>query len=142
MLPASAATNYAHLSVDDLPAFLRKLEAIDASPLVKGAAMLALWTANRPGVTRTLRWDEVDLEGALWTIEKGREDMKRGYAHLTPLPRQAVTLLREVHRMTGTFDYVFIGRNDPMKPLSDGAVNGLLKRMATVASRPRTASVI
>jgi len=129
VLPASAATNYAHLSVDDLPAFLRKLESIDASPLVKGAAMLALWTANRPGVTRTLRWDEVDLEGALWTIEKGREDMKRGYAHLTPLPRQAVTLLREVHRMTGTFDYVFIGRNDPMKPLSDGAVNGLLKRM-------------
>ena len=129
VLPASAATNYAHLSVDDLPAFLRKLESIDASKLVKGAAMMALWTANRPGVTRTLRWDEVDLDGALWTIKKGREDMKRGYAHLTPLPNQAVTLLREVHQITGTFDYVFIGRNDPMKPLSDGAVNGLLKRM-------------
>jgi integrase len=129
VLPASAATNYAHLSVDDLPAFLRKLDSIDASPLVKGAAMMALWTANRPGVTRTLRWDEVDLDGALWTIPKGREGMKRGYAHLTPLPRQAVTLLREVHRSTGTFAYVFIGRNDPMKPLSDGAVNGLLKRM-------------
>jgi len=76
-----------------------------------------------------LRWDEVDLDGALWTIQKGREGMKRGYAHLTPLPRQAVAMMRDVQRVTGTFDYVFIGRNDPMKPLSDGAVNGLLKRM-------------
>jgi integrase len=55
--------------------------------------------------------------------------MKRGYSHLTPLPNQAVALLRDIQQLTGTFDYVFIGRNDPMKPLSDGAVNGLLKRM-------------
>lgn len=129
VLPSHGGKNYAHLQVDELPGFLSKLDAIDASPLVKGAAMMALWTANRPGVTRTLRWDEVDLENAMWTIRSGREGMKRGYSHFTPLPTQAVTLLREIHRLTGTFDYVFIGRNDPMKPLSDGAVNGLLKRM-------------
>lgn len=129
VLPNQSARNYAHLKVDELPDFLRKLDAIDASPLVKGAAMMALWTANRPGVTRTLRWDEVDLENALWTIRSGREGMKRGYSHLTPLPTQAVALLRDIQQLTLTFDYVFIGRNDPMKPLSDGAVNGLLKRM-------------
>lgn len=129
VLPSHAGRNYAHLQVDELPDFLRKLDAIDASPLVKGAAMMALWTANRPGVTRTLRWDEVDLENALWTIRSGREGMKRGYSHLTPLPTQAVALLRGIEQLTGTFDYVFVGRNDPMKPLSDGAVNGLLKRM-------------
>ena len=89
----------------------------------------ALWTANRPGVTRTLRWSELDLDQALWTIGKGREGMKRGYAHLTPLPNQAVAMLREIHKLTGTFEYVFIGRNDPGKPLSDGAVNMLLKRL-------------
>ena len=129
VLPASAAQNYAHLNVDELPVLLRKLDEIDASPLVKGAAMMALWTANRPGVTRSLRWGELDLDAALWTIPRGREGMKRGYAHLTPLPHQAVTMLRDVHRISGTFEYVFIGRNDPSKPLSDGAVNGLLKRM-------------
>ena len=128
-LPMKAATNYAHLQLDELPEFLRKLSKIDASPLVKGAAMLSLWTANRPGVTRTLRWDELNLDDALWTIPKGREGMKRGYSHLTPLPHQAVSMLREVHRLTGTFEYVFINRNDPRKPLSDGAVNGLLKRL-------------
>ncbi|MEZ5442729.1 MAG: hypothetical protein R3F15_14755 [Lysobacterales bacterium] len=55
--------------------------------------------------------------------------MKRGYAHLTPLPRQAVALLRELQPVTGYYQHVFIGRNDPMKPISDGSVNMLLKRL-------------
>ena len=78
---------------------------------------------------RTLRWKELDLDDALWTIEKGREGMKRGYRHLTPLPRQAVALLRRIHGMTGTFEFVFIGRNNPRTPMSDGAINGMFKTM-------------
>lgn len=123
------AKNHAHLEAAELPAFLRDLDAYQGSYLVKACARLSLWTANRPGVTRTLRWSEVDLDGALWTIERGREGMKRGYYHLTPLPTQAVALLCEVHKLTGTFEYVFAGRNDPMKPLSDGAVNVMLKKI-------------
>lgn len=129
VLPSGKGNNYAHLALAELPELLRKLEGFDASPLVKGAAMLALWTANRPGVTRTLRWKELDLDEATWTIGRDREGMKRGYSHLTPLPRQAVEMLREIHAITGTFEYVFIGRNDPRKPLSDGAVNAMLKRL-------------
>ena len=87
------------------------------------------WTANRPGVTRTLRWDELDLDAGLWTINKGRDLMKRGYAHVTPLPTQAVAMLRELHRITGGYDYVFVGRNDTSKPISDGTVAGMLKTL-------------
>ena len=121
--------NHAHLTLNDLPAFLRALDAYQGSPLTRAATRLALWTANRPGVTRTLRWSELDLDQALWTIPKGREGMKRGYSHLTPLPRQAVELLREIHKATGTYEYVFIGRNDPRKPMSDGAINTALKSL-------------
>lgn len=121
--------NYPHLLIAELPALLAALDRHDGSKIVKGCAWLALWTANRPGVTRTLRWSELNLDDALWTIEKGREGMKRGYSHLTPLPRQAVEMLRDLHQVTGSFEYVFIGRNDPSKSLSDGAVNGLLKTL-------------
>ncbi len=123
------ARSYAHLAIDELPEFVRALEAYDGSVLVKACAKLALWTANRPGVTRTLRWSELDLDAGIWTIGKGREGMKRGYFHLTPLPKQAVALLREIELITGSFEYVFIGRNDPMKPLSDGATAGMIKRI-------------
>jgi len=121
--------NFAHLPITDLPEFLSALEADTGSPLVKYCAMLALWTANRPGVTRTLKWSELDLEAGVWTIERNREGMKRGYFHVTPLPRQAVEMLREVRQLTGTFEYVFVGRNDPRQPISDGAVAGMFKRI-------------
>lgn len=121
--------NYPHLGPKDLQEFLLKLDAFKASTLVKGAAMMLLWTACRPGVTRTLRWSELDLENADWKIPRGRAGMKRGYAHVSPLPRQAVAMLRETYKTSGTFEYVFIGRNNPRKPLSDGAINVLLKRL-------------
>lgn len=121
--------NYPHLQVDELPGLLRALDAYEGSMLVKACARLSLWSANRPGVTRTLRWSELDLDAAVWTIDKGREGMKLGYYHLTPLPTQAVKMLREVQRVTGHLEYVFTGRNDPSKPLSDGAVNIMLKRI-------------
>ena len=125
--PAPAVENHAHLTVDQLPAFLRALDAYAGSPLTRAAIWLALWTANRPGVTRTLRWAELDLEDALWTIEPGREGMKRGYRHLTPLPRQAVAALRDLHELTGSFEFVFVGRNNPREPMSDGAIARALK---------------
>ncbi len=121
--------HYAHLELDELPGFLRALEAYEGSALVKACTWLSLWTANRPGVTRSLRWDELDLDAGLWTIRRGREGMKRGYFHMTPLPTQAVATLRDLRRVTGNFDYVFIGRNDPSRPLSDGAISGMFKRI-------------
>lgn len=127
--PGPEKQPYAHLQVEELPGFLRALDAYDGSELVKACAKMALWTANRPGVTRTLRWDELDLDAALWTIRKGREGMKRGYFHLTPLPTQAVAMLRDIQARSGHFEYVFFGRNEPSKPLSDGAIAGMFRRI-------------
>ena len=126
-LPAPASQNYAHLSLGELPDFLRALEGYEGSTLVKYCAKLALWTANRPGVTRSVKWSELDLEAGIWTIPKGREGMKRGYFHVVPLPTQSVEMLESLKPISGHFEYVFIGRNDPKKPLSDGAVAGMLK---------------
>ncbi|GAB2590376.1 tyrosine-type recombinase/integrase [Dyella jejuensis] len=120
---------YPHIAFEELPAFLLALKNVKASPLVKCATYLALWTANRPGVTRTIRWSEIDLEKGLWTIKKGRDEMKLGYRHVTPLSSQAVAALHQIHKVTGTFEHVFIGRNDPSKPMSDTAVGQMLKRM-------------
>jgi integrase len=127
--PAPEPKNYAHLELGELPELLRALDGYSGSLLTVGAIRLALWTANRPGVTRTLKWDELDLDNAVWTIKKGREGMKKGYSHLTPLPRQAVAMLRDLHKISGTFEHVFIGRGDPLQPMSNMAVNKALEKM-------------
>ena len=123
------AANHPH--VTDTAELRKLLRAIHGYPnaITKGCALLGLWTANRPGVTRTLRWDEVDLDAGVWSIPKGRDLMKRGYAHAVPLPKQAVAMLRELHKTTGTYEYVFVGRNDPDKPISDGAIAAMLKKL-------------
>jgi len=124
-----AARNYPHIEKEELPVFLAQLDRTSSAIAVKGCLMLAIWLGHRPGVTRTLKWSELDLDAGVWEIAKGRVLMKRGYRATTPLPVQAVSMLRELREVTGSFQHVFIGRNDPGKPLSDGAVNGLIKRM-------------
>jgi len=48
--------------------------------------------------------------------------------HLVPLATQAVTILHDLHALTGRGRQVFPGR-DPQKPMSDAAVNAALRRM-------------
>ncbi|NII11766.1 integrase arm-type DNA-binding domain-containing protein [Oleiagrimonas sp. C23AA] len=127
--PAPQTNHHAHLTLKELPDFLSKLDAYPDTSIPKAACKLALWTANRPGVTRTLLWSELDLDEGLWAIPKDRPGMKRGYAHVTPLPRQAIAMLRDLHAFTGHSVYVFPGRNDPRKPLSDGGVNVMLRKI-------------
>lgn len=128
-MPAPQPQNRAHISAAELPAFLAALEAYPGSQLTKTCTWLLLWTANRPGVARTLRWDELDLDAALWTIQKGREGMKLGYAHVTPLPRQAVAAMRALAPISGRYEFVFPGRKDPGTPMSDGAIASMLKAL-------------
>lgn len=49
--------------------------------------------------------------------------------HLVPLSTQALDLLNELKMMTGHYRYVFPGRNDPNKPMSEASINQVIKRI-------------
>ena len=49
--------------------------------------------------------------------------------HLVPLSTQALDLLHELKTMTGNYRYVFPGRNDPNKPMSEASINQVIKRL-------------
>ena len=48
-------------------------------------------------------------------------------SHLVPLSTQALDLLNELKIMTGSYRYVFPGRNDPNKPMSEASINQVIK---------------
>ena len=52
---------------------------------------------------------------ALWRIPAER--MKKRKEHVTPLPEQAVAMLRALHGITGRHAHVFPGRDDRTKPM-------------------------
>jgi hypothetical protein len=98
--------------------------ALDTTFAAGKAVRLALWTANRPA-SRAPFDGTTDLKRYL----DDRERAEGSAEHLTPLPTQAVQMLRDIQPITGHLEHVFTGRNDPRQPISDGAVAGMFKRI-------------
>ena len=73
-----------------------------------------------------MRWDEIDLDNAIWSLPAGR--MKAGRPHRVPLSARAVAILRKLERSKGDGEFVFAG-HAPGKPLSNMAMDMLLRRM-------------
>lgn len=104
---------------------LRKRESTAARALE-----LVILTAARSGEVFGMRWGEVDLDGALWSVPPQR--MKAGKEHRVPLSPAAVTLLRFMlpspEARPAPDALVFPGERRG-KPLSGMAMLMLLRRM-------------
>ena len=64
-----------------------------------GIIRLMLLTGQRRGEVAGMRWEELDLEAALWSLPGERT--KNGRPHTVPLSRSATELLRAVKRRAG-----------------------------------------
>ncbi|MFC0226327.1 tyrosine-type recombinase/integrase [Serratia aquatilis] len=119
--------HYPHLTVGEIPEFLNTLASYSGSMLVKLAMRLLILTGTRPGELRQAEWAEIDLDNALWEIPAVRMKMRR--PHLVPLPTQAIEILRQIQPITGRYQYVFPGRIQLSKPISEMTLNVLIRRI-------------
>jgi integrase len=130
--------HHAAFKGDELGDFLVKLMAYDregGEPETRMALQLTLLTAARTMETLGAEWSEFegwqsDKTAALWRLPKER--MKAGDPHMVPLTRQAVAVLRELHKLTGEGRYLFpTGRSTPgrVKTMSNNAMLFALYRM-------------
>lgn len=126
-LDVHQSNHFPFLKADEIPDFLRALDGYTGSRLVLIATKLLMITGVRTIELRAALWSEFDLDNAIWEIPAERMKMRR--AHLVPLSIQALDLLNELKIMTGNYRYVFPGRNDPNKPMSEAAINQLIKRL-------------
>ena len=110
---------------------LRAMPVYKGGTIVRTALQLAPLVYQRPGNLREMEWAELDLDAALWTIpsmkmKRTKAEKEQGAAHVVPLPTQAVTLLRELHPITGHGRYVFPGERSHDRPISDNSVRSAL----------------
>lgn len=117
--------HYPFLMADELPAFIKALDSYSGSIITKLATQLLMLTGTRTIELRAARWEEFDLENAMWEVPAERMKMKR--PHLVPLSTQAVEILRQLETLTRRYQLVFPGRNDASKPMSEGSINKVLK---------------
>jgi integrase len=106
---------------------LRAIDGYEGQVLTKLAMQLAPHVFVRPGELRHAEWEEVDLEGALWTIPATKMKMRK--VHLVPLSRQSVAILRLVYAITGPSGYVFPSIRTSKRPMSENTINAGLRRL-------------
>lgn len=106
---------------------LRAIDGFKGTFHVKCALKLAPMLFVRPGELRQMEWAEIDPDGAQWNIPA--EKMKMKQAHIVPLCKQAVAILKELHPLTGFGRYVFPCHRSPLRPMTNNAINAALRRM-------------
>ena len=91
--------NTKHMSAILEPAqageLMRAIHDYSGQPVTRAALLLSALLFQRPGNMQAMQWNELDLDGRVWTIPATK--MKRtvygklnGRPHLVPLPPQAV----------------------------------------------------
>ena len=120
-------THHAALTLDQLPDFLQRLEAVSAGPETKAAMEMLILTASRSGEVRGMCWSEVELDAKLWRVPAVR--MKMDSDHLVPLSSQALAVLERMRPLTGTGTLVFPSPSRQRTPLTANALLMALRRM-------------
>ncbi len=142
MAGAVASSNRVHrpaLELKRLPELLHRIDGYTGRPMTRLAVELTLLIFIRSSELRFARWSEIDFETAMWTIPAEREVIegvkhsqrgsKMRTPHLVPLSRQALDILKQVHKLSGNRDFVFVGDHNPRKPMSENTVNKALRVM-------------
>jgi len=111
----------------DFGAMLRAIDDYRGQPSTQIALRLMAYLFPRPGELRQARWEEFDLDAALWTTPAERAKMRR--EHRKPLPSQAIDLLRELQDLTGFGTLAFPATNSVKRPMSENTLNAALRRL-------------
>jgi integrase len=107
---------------------LRAIDGYSGQVATKLALQLAPHVIVRPGELRQARWEEIDLDAAVWVIPAAKTKMRK--EHRVPLSRQAIAIFREARELASRDGgYVFPSIRTTSRPMSDMTVNAALRRL-------------
>lgn len=127
LAPIVVTNHAAIIEPVQIGALLRAIDGYVGQPSTAFALKLAPLFFVRPGELRQARWEEFDIEGALWRIPGER--MKMREPHIVPLARQSLELLAELEAITGPSGYLFPSLRTGARPISENTVNAALRRL-------------
>lgn len=120
--------NYPFLPADQIPAFTKALSSFSGSIISLTATKVLRYTALRTKELRSMQWRNVDFENRLITIDESV--MKGRRTHIVPMSEQVISLLESIRQITEPeSEFVFAGRVDKKKPISENTVLQVIKRV-------------
>lgn len=139
--PAPPQKNFARLKeASDISTLLNIIDEYKGSAIVRAALQLLPLTFVRPGELAKLEWTDINFDKALWTVPAHVKKQsvalknKPERVHLVPLSQQAIAILWDIHRLTGSGRYVFTGLRTASgsqyeRHMAAEALLGALRRM-------------
>ena len=106
---------------------LRAIEDYEGTPETRAALELLALTFVRPGELRAAESAEFDLDATVWEIPAGRMKMRK--AHRVPLAPRAVSILKELQKLTGQCKFLFPSVRSVARCMSENTLNAALRRM-------------
>lgn len=127
-LAKTQSKNFPFLATEsEMSEFLKALHGYSGNILTRYATLLLIYTVPRTVELITLKWANINLEEKIAMVDA--DVVKKDRAHLIPLSRQALEILKFIHPITGHGEYVFPNRNHPDKPMSNGAILRVIRRI-------------
>ena len=125
MTPKPKATpRAAILNPEKIGQLLRDIDEFPCTISVKYALKLMPYLFVRSQELRNAHWDEFDFDNALWHIPAERMKMKS--AHVVPLARQVMALLKELREWNGHSDLLFPSNRSKTRAItSEGLIRAL-----------------
>ncbi len=114
------------LPYQDVGSALRTVDVSQTSPASKHCLKFLVLTAARSGEARGATWDEINLEGATWTIPGSR--MKAGVEHRVPLSNQALDVLMLARHLEDGSRLCFPSPLRAGRMLSDMTLTNILRK--------------
>ncbi len=120
--------HYPFLTIDQIPSFNQALSAYSGSVISKTATQILQYTALRTKEMRSMLWTNVDFDNRIITIDPSI--MKGRRIHIVPMSEQVFKLLQNLKPITSSIsEFVFPGRNDKRKSISENAVLLVIRRI-------------
>ena len=117
----------------ELRQLLDAIYAYEGTFVVRCALKLTPMLMVRPSELRCASWDEFDLDNRLWFIpsmrmKRTKNEKLHGKPHMVPLSTQAVEILEELFKVTGSSGVLFPSRRSS-RFISENTVNSSFRAM-------------
>lgn len=97
--------------------------------VTKKALEFLLIMFARPGEVRQMTWKQIDLIDGIWTYTPNKTKKSTQIQMISPLPHQAIEILRQMREYRPHSDLVFPSTISTARPLSENTLNQALRRM-------------
>lgn len=121
--------NPAILDENRLGELVRAIDGYHGFFTTKKALEFAIMMFARPGEVRHLTWGQIDLDKGLWTYTPNKTKKSTQVQMVSPLPRQALEILRQMKEYRPHSEFVFPSTITTARPLSENTLNQALRRM-------------